>query len=112
LLDKLFYGYNKSMTEDQIIQAFYEDINKEPDYPEKSVGWYVNQYPEPYRSQALKNIELLGNEGALYALNKHELSIREFLPASFYTFAWAQSPQGREYWQDFFDTYQPWKNYD
>jgi hypothetical protein len=75
------------MNEAQLLQAFYDDI-KEPDYPEKSVGWWFNTgLQEPYRSQAIRN-------------TKDELldTIRISLGTALNGFNWQGSPEGYEYW--------------
>jgi hypothetical protein len=55
--------------------------------------WYET-FPEPYRSQAIENT------------SKENLKLEclfEVLESSDYTFWWLDSPQGKEYWNTFFD---------
>jgi mannitol-1-phosphate/altronate dehydrogenase len=90
------------MTDQELIKKFYESIKEEPEYPKFSLGWYANQFPEPYRSQAIQNtIDQLGRD-TLFKLNTSYEEIDHFLQYSKYAFIWDKSPQGKDYWVKFF----------
>ena len=89
------------MTEQELIAKFYESI-KEPDYPEFSQGWYINQYPEPFRSQVFENIIQQGYESRLYDVKPSDVHLNTFLKFSDHNFIWREAPQGERYWNKFF----------
>jgi hypothetical protein len=93
------------MTDQELIAKFYESI-KELTYPENSLGWYIEKFPEPYRSQAFENINDQWDDPKqiLYAVKPPQLSITTFLTHHEYSFTWSESQQGHSYWKQFFRT--------
>jgi len=64
-------------------------------YPPKTIGWWLNQLPEPYRTQALTNWK----KDFSYKSNKLFDSVWE---AILQGFIWGETPEGRDYWADYY----------
>lgn len=60
----------------------------------KTIEQWLNELPEPYRSQALENTPK-------YMLTNQYVSMVSVL---MHAFPWKFSPQGLEYWQEYFNT--------
>ena len=83
------------MNESEIIQAFYEDINKEPEIEKNTRHWWLDQLEEPYRTQAINNTRDK-------QLRKNCSSMGHALGGSF---TWNESPEGLNYWCDLHERY-------
>ena len=58
----------------------------------KTIEQHLQDLPEPYRSQALKNMWWEDKD------NKYELQSE----ALYQAFNWSKSPEGFKYWNDFY----------
>lgn len=62
----------------------------ENNYPYKSIGWWLNRLPEPYRTEALDNAE-----------SSKIPEIKKSISAAIIgAFIWAKTQQGRDYWNN------------
>ena len=61
---------------------------------QKKIREYFESFPEPFRTQAIDNT-------SEFKLEDLHTSAREALYAGF---AWVQSPQGHDHWEDFKNT--------
>lgn len=59
----------------------------------KTIKEYLNELPEPYKTQALKNIESIKTD--CFAISLEDAILGAFL--------WDFSPEGHDYWQDLHD---------
>lgn len=64
-------------------------------YPPKTIGWWLIQLEEPYRTQALTNWK----EKPIYDKNEKVSCIADAIDRGF---TWESTPEGHEYWEEFF----------
>lgn len=60
----------------------------------KTIREWLEELPEPYRTQAINNTEK-------NRLLTHDVSLREAITVAFF---WGNSPEGHEYWAEFYKT--------
>jgi hypothetical protein len=64
----------------------------------KTIGEFLNELPEPYRSQAIENCEN-------YCDGKfREQKVTNIVDALLNAFIWKGTPQAHTYWEEFFDS--------
>lgn len=61
----------------------------------KPIKDWLNDLPEPYRSQALENHSII-------PIRDTEKQVSKLSYAMFFAFPWDVSPQGSEYWGSFY----------
>jgi len=61
----------------------------------KTIGEFLNELPEPYRSQAIENTKNMSGENRLCVDMSHDETI---IGGLFSAFSFNRSPQGGEYW--------------
>jgi hypothetical protein len=115
----MFYNYheaNNSFTKGEIISTTYNHVSASTIAPtpyeaamhkladqsnestwserKKATFKFFNEFPEPYRSQAMKN----------YNESQNELIPESQLDSIGLGFSWRDSPEGDTYWRDFSKT--------
>lgn len=86
--------------EQDLINAFYEDIKPKSKYHSHNcVGYQLETLPEPYRTQAINNTVATHGEAHLEKINRNTL--RHMLTVGMISFSWEHSLEGFEYWHHF-----------
>ena len=86
------------MNETELISKFYEDITPSYSEYEEKVRGRINNFPEPYRTQLMDNVEAQGIDCRDFK-DIETTNDQVFLSS---LFDWDQTPQGFDYWDDFY----------
>jgi YHS domain-containing protein len=63
----------------------------------KKIVDFIDELPEPYRSKALHNVQTMAGAAPNTEAENHHSAISR-------AFIWGLSPEGQEYWEDFFNS--------
>ena len=71
-----------------------EEIKISVPYPPKTIGWWFSKFPEPYRTQAIKNWK----NHKVYKINPNGPLFDNIVAALSGAFVWEDTPEGVTYW--------------
>lgn len=61
---------------------------------------WIETFPEPYKTQAMKNTEDQ-DQTRMFSFEKEKLPIAAI--ALSFAFQWSETPEGHQYWEDFYN---------